>query len=90
MFSLTIIIPKLSIESNGQVNNFEFYNSLILDIVENNFIFNDNQNLDKLKKLCKKMPQSKIINNKKKFLGRKRLNAQYTDKGYDNHSEIIK
>ena len=29
-------------------------------------------------------------NNKKKFLGRKRLNAQYTDKGYDNHSEIIK
>ena len=92
MFSSTNIINKLSSESIEQVYNIklEFYNSnnsIIYDDVKNNFIFNDAHSLDKLNKLSQKKPNSKKVNDKKKLLGRKRLDAQYTEIGHDKHSE---
>ena len=92
MFSSTNIINKLSSESIEQVYNIklEFYNSnnsITYADVKNNFIFNDAHSLDKLNKLSQKKPNSKKVNDKKKLLGRKRLDAQYTEIGHDKHSE---
>ena len=89
MFSSANIINKLSLESHEQAYNIklEVYNSIMHDDIKNNSIHNENQNLDELNKLSQKKPKSKKVNNKKKLLGRKRLDAQYTEIGHDKHSE---